>query len=104
MSRWLYVGSPGQLLATPTMEQIIADLKRVKARIMKLEADEKILSDRVRLYMGDTTMLFDHAGELLATYNRADREGVDIDLLKMEYPKTFEKVRTVTPTRTLLLR
>lgn len=104
MSRRFYTAGEGQVVASRDLEKTVLDLKRVKRQLSRLEADERILSDRIRDYMGDDTTLFNTLGDrVIATWNRSEREGVNMELLKTRYRKTFEKVRTTTPVRTLLL-
>lgn len=104
MTRKFYTAGVGQIVAPREIEKVVADLYRVKRQISRLETDEQILSDRIRDYMGENTTLFDMFGDrIIATWNRSEREGVDMELLRTRYRKTFEKVRTTTPVRTLLL-
>lgn len=97
-------GGKHQCVATADIEIAVADLRRVKNFISYLESTETQLSDRIRAFMGECTELFGPKDRVLATWNRSEREGVDLELLKRRYPRTYEKVRTSTPVRTLLIK
>jgi len=56
------------LVATQTIEQKLAELKRIKAALKPLEAEEKKLTADVQSYMLENAQLLSTDGSVLATW------------------------------------
>ena len=59
------------LVATQTIEQKLNDLKRIKAALKPLEADEKKLTAAIQSYMLENAQLLSVDGSVLATWKTA---------------------------------
>ena len=80
------------LVATQTIEQKLAELKRIKAALKPLEANEKQLTADVQAYMLENAQLLSADGSVLATWKTAkSSQKFSEELFKQSMPDIYSK-------------
>lgn len=87
-------------------QQLIADIKEMKATEKELKAEIDTLTDQLKAQFTDEEAMLDTGGNVLCTYKAsAGRSSVDTKKLKEEYPEAYEAcLKTSAGSRTLLIK
>lgn len=87
-------------------QQLIADLKEMKATEKELKAEIDNLTDQLKAQFTDEEAMLDIDGNVLCTYKAtAGRSSLDSKKLKEEYPDVYEAcLKTSSGSRTLLIK
>lgn len=89
------------LIATSDAAALVADIVAVKARIKAEEDREAILSNELRLLLGDCTDLIGIDGNVLATWRPQTRRSIRTADLAEMHPEIAEKFTQTTTSRVL---
>ena len=87
-------------------QQLIADIKEMKATKKKLEAEIDAMSDQLKGMFTDEEAMVDMDGKVLVTYkSSAGRKSVDSKRLEQEYPEAYAACMKIGETsRSLLIK
>lgn len=101
---WKAVNPDETIIATPNVEDLIKELRDIKATKDELDAKEDAVRAQVAAFMQEKGVLLTSQGLTLATWKEETRNRLDIEAFKKEEPELYQKYLRGIASRTFRLR
>lgn len=93
-------------IADSNAEQLVEELKEIKATMKRLKEKEEIIKSKIALFMLDKTVLLSRAGDVILTFKETKgRKTFDTTALKELKPEIYNEFSKVSePSRRMLVK
>ncbi len=106
LSTWFAIDNGESVIADEEVEKEATELKELKVKLKAMEAEKKQKEEKIKIYMGENSVLLGSHGGPVATYKKAkDSEKLNRNRLRDEHPKLYDDFcETVAGSRRFLIK